>query len=273
MTDLASLATAADANLVVHFTHVQRHLTGMRARDDAGLVLADSGLPCDTFNTICRARLTAESATAAVRDAISWFADVDRPFSWWVGPADEPRDLGARLRAEGLVTAESELAMAMDLHTASLDHPAPVGFHVRRVTTPAALAQFAAINAANWTPPDPHVIQFYELAAPVLLEPASPLRFYVGCVDDEPVAAAELTLGGGVAGLYNISTRLDSRGRGFGSAMTATLLRHAIDEGVATAVLQAAPAGVAIYRRLGFATYGQITEYKPALPDAAEAVA
>jgi ribosomal protein S18 acetylase RimI-like enzyme len=273
MIDSAALAAAADANLVTHFTYAQRRVPGMRVRDDEGLVLADSGLPCDTFNTVCHARLTPGSATPAVRGAIDWFAEVDRPFSWWVGPADQPADLPARLRAAGLVAAERELAMAVDLAAAPLDRPAPADLDIRRVFTGPALAQFAAVSAANWAPPDPHVVRFYELAAGVLLNPASPMRFYVGYVGDEPVAASELTFGGGVAGLYNISTVVASRGRGFGTAMTATLLREAVRERVSTAILQAAPAGVSIYRRLGFATFGEIAEYKPALPDADEAVA
>jgi hypothetical protein len=55
-------------------------------------VLSDSGLRCDTFNFICRARLAPETVRAAAAEAISYFAHVERPFSWWVGPADRPRD-------------------------------------------------------------------------------------------------------------------------------------------------------------------------------------
>jgi len=267
------IAAAADENLAVHFTYVHRRLEGMRVREDLGVLLADSGLPCDTFNAACRARLAADTAAARIREAIGWFVEGGRPFSWWVGPGDEPGDLGVLLDAEGLAAAESELAMQADLATARLEVPAPAGFTVQRVRTPAELERFAAITAANWTPPDPHVHTFYERAAGVLLESGSPLRFYLGYLDGEPVAASEMTLGGGVVGLYNISTASAFRGRGFGSEMTAAPLREARDEGIGTAILQAAPAGVSIYRRIGFATFGEITEYKPALAPADEAAA
>ena len=39
--------------------------------------------------------------------------------------------------------------------------------------------------------------------------------------------------------------------------------RDAKAAGCDLAVLQAAPAGVGLYRRLGFAPFGVITEYKP----------
>jgi ribosomal protein S18 acetylase RimI-like enzyme len=269
----ADVEAAAAANLATHFTYAQRVVDGMRVREDSGVVLADSGLPCDTFNTVCRARLTTKAAGAVIRDALAWFAEAGRPFSWWVSPGDEPADLGRRLVDAGLVPAESELAMQLDLASAGLDVPVPIRFEVRRVRTPEELAQFAAISAANWTPPDPHVVTFYELAAGVLLDPASPLRFYVGYLEGQPVAASELTLAGGVAGLYNISTLASVRGRGIGSAMTAAPLRDARAEGLPTAILQAAPGGVSIYRRLGFTRFGEIAEYKPVLPEAGEAAA
>jgi ribosomal protein S18 acetylase RimI-like enzyme len=264
-------ADAADANLAMHFTYVQRAVEGMRVREDSGVVLTDSGLPCDTFNAACRARLPGEAANAIIHDAIAWFDG--RPFSWWVGPADEPPDLGRRLEGAGLAPDDTEVAMRADLATARLDVPVPIHFEIRRAATAVELGHFAAVNAANWTPPDPLVLAFYERAADVLLDPASPLRFYVGYLEGAPVAASEVTLAGGVAGLYNISTLAAARGRGFGTAMTAAPLRDAAAEGLTTAILQAAPSGVSIYRRIGFTAFGDITEYKPALPDADEAAA
>jgi ribosomal protein S18 acetylase RimI-like enzyme len=56
-----------------------------------------------------------------------------------------------------------------------------------------------------------------------------------------------------------------SRRRGIGAAMTVHALRDAATRGARTAVLQAAPAGVSIYERAGFRTFGTITEYKPRL--------
>ena len=108
----ADLAAAADENLAAHFTWVQRRTAGMRAVRGDDLVLTECGMPCDTFNAVCRARLARASAPERIRDAVAWFAG--RPFSWWVGPADEPGDLGALLEAAGLTASETEVAMAAD---------------------------------------------------------------------------------------------------------------------------------------------------------------
>ncbi len=257
----AELAAAADENLAAHFTWVQRRTAGMRARLREDLVLTECGMPCDTFSAVCRARLSPAAAPARIREAIAWFEG--RPFSWWVGPADEPGDLGALLEAAGLAASETEVAMAAELSRLRPVDTEPDGLEIRRVATPERLADFARINAANWSPPDPYVIRFYELAAPALLSPGCPLRLYVGYRGGEAVAAAEMTVAGGVAGLYGISTLLAHRKHGYGSAMTARPLLQARDEGFETAVLQASADGAGVYARLGFERFGGITEYKP----------
>ena len=98
-----------------------------------------------------------------------------------------------------------------------------------------------------------------EGASALLLAPDSPLRLYLGYLEDQPVATAELTLTADAAGVYNISTGQPWRGRGIGTALTAWAMREGSREGRGIAVLQAAPAGVGVYRRLGFEAFGELT--------------
>jgi ribosomal protein S18 acetylase RimI-like enzyme len=218
-------------------------------------------MDCDTFNAVCRSRLPERGSAARIREAIAWFGE--RPFSWWVGPGDAPADLGRRLSDAGLEASETELAMAAPLAGLRDAGPLPGDFEIRRVASPGELSDFARIQAANWTPPDADVVRFYERAALLLLAPGSPIRLYVGFAGGEAVAASELTVGGGVAGLYGISTLEAHRRRGFGTAMTLRPLLDARDEGLETAILQASDAGAGVYRRIGFEEFGGITEYKP----------
>ncbi|MCI0460618.1 MAG: GNAT family N-acetyltransferase [Gemmataceae bacterium] len=259
----AALAEASDANFVTHAGWVPRRVPSMRVLDRAGLVLVDSGLPCDTFNVICRARLERDTAAERVREAVAYFRQVRRLFSWWVGPADQPANLGELLLAAGLERAETELAMAADLATLQPDDGVPQGLRIERVRSEPELRDFARLSAANWTPPDPQVLRFYELAATVLLEGDCPLWLYVGYLEGAPVATAELALSGDTVGLYNLSTLAAYRRRGFGTALTRQPLLDAQERGFRTAVLQAAPDGMGVYRRLGFRSFGEITEYKP----------
>lgn len=252
-----ALADAADDNFAVHATWALHHTVGMRVSADQNITLADCGLPCDTFNIICRARLDGADAPHRIRAAIDGFQQVGRPFSWWVGPGDRPPQLGALLIEAGLERADSELAMAADLDALRPPQTPPDGLDIRRVSDRAALQDYVSIIA----PADDRY--FYERAASALLSPHSPQWRYVGYLDDQPVATAELTVGGGIVGLYNIVTLEAYRRRGIGMAMTLRPLLDAHDNGWRTAVLQAAAAGVSIYSQLGFAAFGAITEYKP----------
>jgi ribosomal protein S18 acetylase RimI-like enzyme len=262
-------AVRADENFVVHATWAAARTAGMTSRISEELVLADSGLPCDTFNFVCRARFaSAADADQGAAAAVAWFHERRRPFSWWVGPADRPSGLGVLLERAGLERAETELAMALPLGRLPRAVPEVDGLEVRRVSRPDQLEAFAQLSAANWTPPDPHVLAFYRLAAPALLAPNSPQWLYIGYLHEEPVATAEATVVDGTAGLYNISTLPRWRGRGIGSLMTWRPLSDARSEGADLGVLLAAPAGVGLYRRLGFRTFGDITEFKPRIEDA-----
>ena len=254
---------AATDNLAMHFTWVAQGTAGMRVVADDALTWVDSGLVCDTFNAVCRARLTEENTANAIRTVISHFAEAQRPFSWWVTPGDTPDDLVAQLQDAGLAHAETEIAMAADLTQLFLSLPSATALQIHRVRTSTELRDYARVVAANWFPPDENVLQYYEIAAPLLLASDSLSWLYVGYVGDTAVAASELTVGGGVVGLYNICTLDDYRGRGFGTAMTAQPLRDAQAAGHATAILQAGAMGVNVYARLGFTAFGEVSEYKP----------
>jgi hypothetical protein len=258
------LPEAAAANLVAHMSWVQQQTAGMRVLEDEQLVIVDSGLPCDTFNVVCRARLTPDSLKGRVAAAIEYFRGVSRPFSWWVGPGDLPADLGDALQEAGLEAAEAEVAMAADLEAVRDERQPPRGLRIERVRTVEQVREFAEINAANWDPPDADVIRFYEAATPVLLAGDTPLWLYLAYLGDRPVATAELTVAGGVVGLYGISTLKDFRRQGIGGAMTLQPLLNAKEAGHTTAVLQASADGVSVYSRIGFQAVGQFTEYKPA---------
>ena len=257
------LAAAADDNLVVHASWATAQLPGARVALAPDLVMVDSGLSCDTFNLVCRARLSPEAASGRIRDALTFFAASGHAFSWWLGPGSTPTDLPGRLTEAGLQATETEEAMVLSLAELTPDPRVPEGLEVRQIASLDDLNRFAALSAANWSPPDSLVVRYYQLTASLLLTPEAPQRLYLGLLDRQPVATAEVTFSGDTAGLYNISTAPASRHRGIGTAMTHLALRHARQAGCRHAVLQAAGSAASPYARLGFRSFGSITEFKP----------
>lgn len=255
------LEAADEANKLVHLSWVERRTTSMRVTEDDELVVVDAGVASDTFNVVGRARLSPSSLDRRIEGVADYFRSVQRPFTWWVGPNDRPRELGRELVAREFIETGSEPAMAADLDALATVDPSPGGLRIARVDSSVQVSEFGRILSSLSAPPDPWVSRFYDMAAPCLLAPDSPLRLYLGYLDGEPVASAELTIGGGIVGLYNVATAMEHRGKGIGSAMTLRPLLDAREAGFGTAILQASEEGYRIYERLGFRVTGRFTEY------------
>jgi len=83
---------------------------------------------------------------------------------------------------------------------------------------------------------------------------------FVGYVNGEPVSTTSVVAGGGVLGVYNVGTLPEFQRRGYGEAV----MRHALQEvgsGTERIILQSTPAGLRLYKRMGFREAGRVSVY------------
>ncbi|GIF48069.1 acetyltransferase (GNAT) family protein [Asanoa ferruginea] len=244
---------ALDDNLARHASHLHHATPGMRLLAEGDVLVCDSGLPDDTFNIVAAARFSTDNRIA---ETVALLRATGRPFTWWVGPSSTPADLSDRLLAAGLPVAERELAMWCPTG------PRPAtDREVRVVATPAELADWASVVAANWSPPSPTVLEFFARTAAGSLAADSPARYLIGYADGRPVAAAELFYGAGVAGFYNVCTLAPHRRRGWATELVSFGLGLAATDGYDTAILQAAETAISVYAHLGFEPCGDVVEH------------
>ena len=78
-------------------------LPGFDALIADDVMLTAVGAPYAWLNQAFAARFAEAAVEARIDAVIGWFESRGLPFSWEVGPADEPADLGDRLIARGLM--------------------------------------------------------------------------------------------------------------------------------------------------------------------------
>jgi len=78
-----------------------------------------------------------------------------------------------------------------------------------------------------------------------------PMRNYLGYLNGEPVATSCIFFGGGVAGVYSVSTLPEARGKGIGWAVTLKPLYYAREMGYRVGVLQSSEMASMYIRNLG----------------------
>lgn len=242
------LATAASAATEIH--------------DGSDMLRFSTGIPFAPFNGVLRTRLTKREVDSAIDSTLLYFQSRNLPMSWMVEPSAEPDDLADRLTAKGFVReSDGETGMAVDLESLGTEPEGPSGLKIERVPSNGWRDEFAAVMAAGFGIPGPFLLDFIGILADASDRHPGSQTAYLGRLDGQPVATSMLLLSGGVAGIYNVATAEQTRGKGIGTAMTYAPLLEAHRRGYRIAILQSSEMGLRVYERLGFREYCRFSEF------------
>jgi len=257
LTDLsmASAATAVEANLFSFFKHLS-NWPHVEVHDDDECCWTISALPYPLFNSVMRARVDDRRLDGLIEARMQSCRDRRVPMLWWTGPSTTPRDLGDRLGACGFLI-EPAFGMTAQLDTDRLinsvsgSDPA-MRIAIERVSDRATLDTWSRVLCEGFGAPLAFGHAFAEMAEAIGLDGDSPFRHYLAAINGDPVATCSLFFGGGVAGIYDVSTLPDRRRSGIGAAITRHAMHEAREAGYRVAILHASHLGLGVYRSLGF---------------------
>jgi len=263
---LAGAAEALDANFGELLAWYASWSGGDVRRDD-DLLLASSGVRFRAINAAAMADLAPASATNRIDEAMAWLSARTDRWRWLVGPTSRPDDLEERLLAAGMRQISDNPGMALDMD----DRPAaprrrggvplPSGLTIDPVVDAAGLDRWRSVQQRGLGLDDEGTEAWFVAHRRPGFDPALPLRNWVASLDGEAVAAAALFVGAGVAGIYNVCTVPEARGRGIGRAVTAAALDEGAARGCRLAVLGSSEMGYPVYRRLGFREVSRLRSY------------
>lgn len=260
LTDLStsSLAVSTKANLYAFFKSF-RHSSVATAQDVPYGYRFHTLVKHPLFNGILVQELPRENAEQAVRNTLTFFQSHDvASFLWWHAPHLDQKAWDQVLLPQGFQYHNETPGMAMDL--ADLPQaPIQSSLTVCKVEAREGLTEWGRVFVRGYGLPESMGLVYMELMKSLGLD--LPFRHYTGYLDGDPVATSTLFLGAGVAGIYNVATVEEARGRGFGSAMTIVPLYEAREMGYHAAILQSTSMGYSVYQRLGFREVCRMDQY------------
>jgi ribosomal protein S18 acetylase RimI-like enzyme len=239
---------------------------GGRVHEDPSLTWLSTGTRIPYYNGVVRTRLSAADAGAAIEAVSRMFHEQDWLMSWWVMPQSRPADLAARLTSRGFALWGGDLGMAVDLGGVPAAVPLPSGVTVERVETTEGMFDWLRAFGRGFGIDEARLAIYSSL--PLGVPPSqSRFRFFLARAAGLPTATSLWFPADDAAVLDEIATVPEQRRRGMATAVTHAALADARVAGYRTAVLVASEAGVPVYRRLGFESYGRRTIYLQVAPE------
>ncbi|MCP3774517.1 GNAT family N-acetyltransferase [Paenibacillus sp. MZ04-78.2] len=263
-TDLKRMAHLVRANFITKSTCLAKDSGEMNVRETADFIRVDSGLPSDTFNnSVWLKEQVKPSDTGLIEETVEYFNKKQYPIALWSWE-DHNSCTFETLRSLGLNEAETNVAMYADLDALRPDTSCPAELRLKEVTSAREIEQYGDMLASLFgeSAEAANVRLYYKRMPASLLLNHSAMKLYIGSVQDDVVSTGCLIFAPDSVGIYDIATRQECRGRGFGSAMFNFLLVEARKHRTGWCVLQASPDGINIYKRSGFEPVCEVTVYE-----------
>lgn len=219
-----------------------------------------SGIPYMMMNSLFDGPADLSSDKAS--EVLQYYIDNHYPLMWFVTPKGINRGIDSILESLGVELATMQVpGMALDLQTCRPKE-------LEEVATMHNIAETSqAIDNQGYTQifmkafeVDPTIKDPMEQFSKEFVKHPTSTHF-VATLEDEPAAAASVVYDAGVAGIYNVATLPQFRGKGLAKALMASCHRDAIEKGFRYSILHSTTMGHPLYEKLGYKDYFTFKRY------------
>ncbi|OOR72789.1 GNAT family N-acetyltransferase [Bacillus cereus] len=243
-------------NFAFKTSYVAQFVPGMSIKETKDYIAVDCGLPADTFNIITLLNNNLTEGVEKLHKEVEYYNQKKFPMSVWLWDEEQERDIKI-----GLKETEQNIAMVADLKTISPTIHMPVSFTIQQASSPGLIKKFGETlaNLFGTSEEGIHVQAFYNQISNLDLWNSENMKLFLGFYEGEIVTVGSLICSRDSIGIYDIATKEEMRGRGFGSTMFNFLLQEAQKFKNTYCVLQASTDGINIYKKSGFQAIGKMT--------------
>jgi GNAT superfamily N-acetyltransferase len=212
------------------------------------------------FNAILCTRDASPADAAFIDDSLAYFKRKNT--SEMLVYLDEGVDQAGwdvLLSPRGFKFEEGPPCMSVDLERLNENDPLPPGSEIKIVDDDKSVRDWAGVAVRGYGAP----ADWLDFAIDFLdgLGFDRPFRSYLAYWNGQPVSTAGVFFGEQVAGIYNVATVPEARGKGFGAAVTLAPLLDARKLGYRVGTLQSSEMGFSVYKRMGFEQHSSLGSF------------
>jgi len=247
---------AADQNMLSAWRGVIAGSPAPGAVEDGDVVMLSSGVPVSLFNP---AFVTGrpQAPAAMVTRVVDHYAELGLPFVLYFRDEITP-ELVDPCAAAGLVEHFRPPLMVLDPIPPAAPVPPPTELVVAPVDA-SNVDGYGTVLAAGFGIPR----ELVDLVLGPSLLDADGFTGFLGTIDGQPVGTSGLFLAHGLAGVYNVATVPEGRGKGVGAALTWAAALAGGAAGATRSMLQSSEQGEPVYRRMGYTTPTRYRQFEP----------
>lgn len=221
-----------------------------------------TNIPLFWLNGVLDTKFSSNAAEERIQENILYFKKKNHPFSWFTGPLTKPNDFRDLLIKNGFTLLLEYPGMAYNLKNLVEKQELDPNLEIIKVENDETLKVWNEVIISGYQIPEELPSDFLKnIYSKIFLNEDSSASAFLAYYNGKPVATSGVLYRGGVAGIYNIATIKEERGKGIGTTITLAALYEAKKLGYELVVLHSLEKGLNLYKRIGFKEYCKLQRF------------